>query len=209
MPISFSSSPSAGDMIWTRGSQEIKGLDHAVAAIDAFLVSKSNLEPLLIVHAFSNAGSYAAVQLAEAYRAAHPSANLPIMRLILDGRSRPAIALSENAMTKTWRRLNHPAECFRRAGIRRGYLYSRADAMVPWEDVLNHASEVRRLAEREDLVWTVEFTGSKHVGHLVVARRDYTHELWSLRLRTVAESKVVEYSRNLCSRVLSTSFYGS
>ncbi|RAH77594.1 hypothetical protein BO86DRAFT_440679 [Aspergillus japonicus CBS 114.51] len=44
-------------------------------------------------------------------------------------------------MTKIRRRLHHPAKGFLRPRIRRVYLYSRTDEMVPWDEVLDHISE--------------------------------------------------------------------
>ncbi|KAL4744509.1 hypothetical protein BDW72DRAFT_208952 [Aspergillus terricola var. indicus] len=205
--------PVVGDMVWTPDFAQLQRLSPAVTAIDAFLDSRSNQSHRLVVHAFSNAGSHAAVQLAEAYTAVHPSASLPVTGLILDScPGAPSAILSANAMilalpksslirllgaaliysvvatvalldflrlyqnviSKTRHVLNSQSGCFLRRGVRRVYLYSRTDAMVPWTDILDHAGEARRLAESgDDLVQTVEFTGSGHVGHLAVAREEY------------------------------------
>ncbi|KAL4778257.1 hypothetical protein BJX76DRAFT_343752 [Aspergillus varians] len=218
--------PVVGDMIWTPDSTQLQHLTPAVAAIDAFLDSSpSNQNCRLVVHAFSNAGSHAAVQLAEAYTAANPPSTLPVTRLILD--SCPgapsailsanaiilalpqsplnlikllgavliyavvatvalldALGLYENAISKTRRALNRSPECFLMPGVRRVYLYSRTDAMVPWSDILDHAAEARRLlgllGGSEDLVSTTEFAGSAHVEHLAVAAEEYTKAVLSI-----------------------------
>ncbi|KAL4821964.1 hypothetical protein BDW67DRAFT_149915 [Aspergillus spinulosporus] len=212
--------PVVGDMVWTSDYAQLQQLSPAVAAIDAFLDSRSNQSYHLVVHAFSNAGSHAAVQLAEAYTAVHPSASLPVTGLILDScPGAPSAILSANAMilalpksplirllgaaliysvvvtvalldflrlyqnviSKTRHVLNSQSGCFLRRGVRRAYLYSRTDAMVPWIDILDHAREARRLAESgDDLVQTVEFTGSGHVEHLTVAEEEYTKAVLSV-----------------------------
>jgi hypothetical protein len=212
--------PVVGDMVWTPEYAQLQHLGPAVTAIDAFSDTRSDQSHRLVVHAFSNAGSHAAVQLAEAYTAVHPSASLPVTGLILDScPGAPSAILSANAMilalpksplvrllgavliysvvatvalldflrlyqnviSKTRHVLNSPSGCFLRHGVGRTYLYSRTDAMVPWTDILDHAGEARKLAESgDDLVQTVEFTGSGHVGHLAVAGEEYTKAVLSV-----------------------------
>ncbi|KAL4904448.1 hypothetical protein BDW74DRAFT_30945 [Aspergillus multicolor] len=218
--------PVVGDMVWTTDSKQLHHLMPAVAAIDAFLDTTSHNHHL-VIHAFSNAGSHAAVQLAEAYRTAHhdPSTDrqLPLTGLILDSSpGAPSALLSANAMilslpraaviralgaaliyavvaivavldflgvyenviSKTRRVLNTPSSCFLVPGVRRVYLFSRADVMVLAGDVLGHAEEARRLIRlgagsgNEDgskyMIRTVEFMGSGHVGHFTVGKEEYT-----------------------------------
>ncbi|KAL2827130.1 hypothetical protein BDW59DRAFT_171437 [Aspergillus cavernicola] len=93
--------PIVGDMIWTPDSTQLHTLTPAVVAIDAFLdtIHASNQKHCLVFHAFSNAGSHAAVQLVKAYTAVHPSSKLPITGLILDScPGTPSAILSAKAM---------------------------------------------------------------------------------------------------------------
>jgi Eukaryotic protein of unknown function (DUF829) len=53
---------------------------------------------------------------------------------------------------------------------RRVYLYSTADDMVGWRDVVAHAVEAKGLGYRVEMV---EFAGSKHVGHVMVDPKRY------------------------------------
>ncbi|KAL4950318.1 hypothetical protein BDW69DRAFT_59384 [Aspergillus filifer] len=91
--------PVVGDMIWTSNSAQLQQLNPAVATIDVFLDSSQVSNRRLIFHIFSNAGSHAAVQLAEAYQLLHPSATLPVTSLVLDScPGAPSAMLSASAM---------------------------------------------------------------------------------------------------------------
>ncbi|KAL4919211.1 hypothetical protein BDW62DRAFT_200091 [Aspergillus aurantiobrunneus] len=96
-----------------------------------------------------------------------------------------ALGVSENVISKTRRQLNNPRLPFLHPNVRRTYLYSTTDRMVPWGDILQHAKEAR-----EDLdsfnppdavqVQTVEFKGSGHVGHLTVDRKRYHDAVFAI-----------------------------
>ncbi|KAL4789401.1 hypothetical protein BDV19DRAFT_26016 [Aspergillus venezuelensis] len=91
--------PVVGDMVWASDSAQFQQLSPAVATVDAFLDSSQVSNRRLIFHVFSNAGSHAAVQLAEAYQLLHPSATLPVTSLVLDScPGAPSAILSANAM---------------------------------------------------------------------------------------------------------------
>ncbi|KZF25114.1 hypothetical protein L228DRAFT_62276 [Xylona heveae TC161] len=160
----------------------------------------------LVMHAFSNAGGHAAVQLAEAFSKQQGYA-LPMTALILDScpghasaflsanalisalpkkknkkkidvvvkilgtlliyvivgvvAALDALQVSENVISKTRRVLNAPESGFVvgcnpnpkylnpvPVPVSRVYLYSKADTMVPWRDVLMHAEEARDVLAR-------------------------------------------------------------
>ncbi|RDW83607.1 uncharacterized protein DSM5745_03933 [Aspergillus mulundensis] len=87
-----------------------------------------------------------------------------------------ALGLSENVISKTRRHLNDPGLLFLRPGVQRTYVYSKSDRMVPYQDILEHAKEATsrlRDPSSDGTVWTVEFNGSGHVGHLAVDREKY------------------------------------
>lgn len=259
-------------MVWTPDSTQLHRLQPAVVAIRRFLDSLPS-PPLvppdssesdkknkreeerhynynLLIHAFSNAGSHAAVQLAEAFLnfqnenrpllisclvldscpglpSATLSANAMILSLprgslvlkalgaaliylvvrvvaVLD-----ALSISENVISKTRRELNNITNAFLQPWIPRVYLYSKADVMVPWRDVLAHADQAKQklqllLASQsqtaspqrsknfdlDDLIRTVEFNGSGHAGHITVAEERY----WKAVEKVLASSSQVIFS---------------
>ncbi|KAK2746059.1 hypothetical protein FQN57_003399 [Myotisia sp. PD_48] len=86
-----------GDMIWTTDSAQERHLDPAVQVIFHFIDSNQSPNYQLVIHAFSNAGSHAAVQLAEAFGKAHYP--MPISALVLDScPGSPSARLAANAI---------------------------------------------------------------------------------------------------------------
>ncbi|KAL3434228.1 hypothetical protein BDV09DRAFT_186022 [Aspergillus tetrazonus] len=176
--------PVVGDMVWTLDYAQLQHLRPAVTALDAFLDTRSDQSHRLVVHAFSNAGSHTAVQLAEAYTAVHPLLGAALIySVVATVALLDFLRLHQNVISKTRHALNSQSGCFLQHGVRRTYLYSQTDAMVPWTDILDHAGEARRLAESGDnLVQTVEFTGSGHVRHLAVSGEEYTKAVFSVAI---------------------------
>ncbi|KAL4760944.1 uncharacterized protein BDW70DRAFT_137015 [Aspergillus foveolatus] len=92
-----------------------------------------------------------------------------------------ALGVSENAISKTRRHLNDFGRQVLHRRATRTYLYSKGDRMIPWEDILDHAKEeAERLAgtPAQGTVRIVGFTGSGHVGHLVVDAKKYRNVIF-------------------------------
>ncbi|KAL2012535.1 hypothetical protein VTN00DRAFT_60 [Thermoascus crustaceus] len=167
----------------------------------------------LLIHAFSNAGSHAAVQLAEAFlNFQNENRPLPITgSLVLKALGAAliylvigvvavldAFSITENVISKTRRELNNITNAFLQPWIPRVYLYSKADVMVPWRDVLAHTDLAKQklqllLASQsqtaspqksksfdlDDLIRTVQFNGGSHAGHITVAEeRNWKEMEW-------------------------------
>ncbi|KAL2848437.1 hypothetical protein BJY01DRAFT_212006 [Aspergillus pseudoustus] len=63
---------------------------------------------------------------------------------------------------------------FRKEGVLRRYMYSKTDVMVPWEAVLEHAEEGRKvLGVRKGIIEVTEFLGSGHVELLAIDPEGY------------------------------------
>lgn len=92
--------PKVGDMIWTSGSMQRANLSPAATVIQKFLETSSGRpsHKKLVFHAFSNGGSHAAVQLAEALNFSAHRSSIP-SGLILDScPGGPSAVLSAQAM---------------------------------------------------------------------------------------------------------------
>ena len=85
----------------------------------------------------------------------------------------------EGAITGMRRKLNDPYGAFIAHGVRRVYIYSESDELVPWRHVEMHAMEARDAFEKRrsgsglKLVKLEKFGGSRHVGHVVVDAERY------------------------------------
>ena len=80
---------------------------------------------------------------------------------------------SEGVLTGTRRKLNDTDGPFIAAGIKRIYIYSESDELVPYQEVEEHAHEARDIYDNQfggsghDQVQFEKFEGSKHVAHAV------------------------------------------
>ncbi|KAJ0416333.1 hypothetical protein BJY00DRAFT_234991 [Aspergillus carlsbadensis] len=76
--------PVAGDMVWTANGAQYEALEPALSVIRSFTASYP--QGRIILHAFSNAGSHAAVQLLGASEGKYPGETiaLPLTAVILD-----------------------------------------------------------------------------------------------------------------------------
>lgn len=203
-----------GDFFWRTSSQQINNLQPALSVIRELTANKRNTNVLM--HVFSNGGSWTACQLAQAYRTQVPDQNqlLPITALILDSTpSLPSAAMAYTALcealpktqplraigsTAIWcyihaaqavdsvfgrenltmslrRKLNDPEGPFMQDGLKRLYIYSQADALIPGGDVEAHAREAAAIIG-ENRVQLEDFVTSRHVGHGMLDPEKY----WSL-----------------------------
>ncbi|KAK5092669.1 hypothetical protein LTR70_006739 [Exophiala xenobiotica] len=85
----------------------------------------------------------------------------------------------EGAITGMRRKLNDAQGAFMANGVRRMYIYSESDELVPWEHVEMHAKEARNVLDKrgrgsgEEWLKMEKFVGSRHVGHVVVNAERY------------------------------------
>lgn len=204
------------DLFWRSKWQQVKNTEPAISTIRRVVDEKRLNTPRVLVHIFSNGGSYTACQLADAYRDASSGKDelLPISALVLDStpslpssrRAHTAISESlpksgpgrvigsaavwayiglakvietvagnEDITTSLRRRLNDPNGAFMQGTLKRLYIYSQADKLIPAPDVEAHAEEAVSLIGR-DRVRLEDFVSSKHVGHVMLDERRY----WSL-----------------------------
>lgn len=211
------------DLIWKPNAWQMDALKPAISVIQDLQQRKANQsrELRVLLHVFSNGGSFSACQLADAYRAQSGGRMLPISTMLVD--SAPSIpslrvgltamsqgfptylpkavkvaggavmyscmyslgllgrlAGSEGAMSSMRRRLNDPEGAFMQSRLRRTYIYSDTDQLVPWQHVEAHAQEARQILmqklpapEAEELVRLEKFVGSKHVAHAVLDPERY------------------------------------
>ncbi|KIV87861.1 hypothetical protein PV11_03379 [Exophiala sideris] len=195
------------DLFWRTERQQVKNLEPAVSAMRQLVDQKRPNKPRVLVHIFSNGGSYTACQLADAYLDALPGKDelLPISALILDStpslpsaqRAHTAICESlpksgpgrfvgsaavwgyiglakaieavigkEDITTSLRRRLNDPNGAFTQGTLKRMYIYSQADELIPASDVEAHAR-----AASSTIGWfrvqLEDFVSSRHVGHVM------------------------------------------
>ncbi|KIV93496.1 hypothetical protein PV10_04707 [Exophiala mesophila] len=78
------------------------------------------------------------------------------------------------------RKLNDPKGPFTQGTIKRLYIYSQADRLVPAADVEAHAKEAINVIGK-DRVQTEDFGSSRHVGHVIADPERYwkiIHDLW-------------------------------
>jgi hypothetical protein len=202
-----------GDMSYRPVSQQVKNIQPAVSVVRKFVAERGQDRIRVLLHIFSNGGSYSAIRLADTYQASSPSGNelLPISALILD--STPSLpdfktahaAISEslprsgflrflgqgviwaflgttyamdhifgteNVTLWVRRNLNEPQGAFMQGRVKRVYIYSNSDALIPAAEVETHAADA---AEKigEDRVQSENFGASKHVGHVILDAERY------------------------------------
>lgn len=217
------------DLMWRPNAWQMKNLKPATELIK---VAESGLDRHLrvMMHVFSNGGSFTACQLADAYALsarsesneggwlAGPVTLLPVTALVIDSAPsipdmrRGFIAFSqgmpsslpgpvravggavlfsfmvsvsmasrlvgvEGVITSMRRKLNHGA--FMAGGVRRVYIYSESDQLVPWQHVEMHAEEARNVLDKraggsgEERVKLEKFVGSRHVSHIMIDAERY------------------------------------
>lgn len=92
----------------------------------------------------------------------------------------------ENITISLRRRLNDPNGAFMQGNLKRLYIYSQADALIPAADVEAHGMEAVALIG-EDRVQMEDFVRSRHVGHVMTDERRYwdlVDSLWKESQRT-------------------------
>ena len=201
------------DLFWRPLFLQRKAIQPALSVIQQLVEEKRSTKPRVLVHIFSNGGSYTASQLTAAYRDSSPSKDklLPISALVLD--STPSLPSSRRAHTAiseslpksgplrtlgsvaVWgyigmaqtietisgsdnitiwlrKKLNDPEGAFMQDGLKRLYIYSQADALIPAEDVEAHANEAISIIGK-DRVQLEDFVSSRHVGHAMLDEKRY------------------------------------
>ncbi|KAK5939319.1 hypothetical protein PMZ80_008623 [Knufia obscura] len=214
------------DLMWRPNAWQMTNLKPAVDIVKAAENGK-NSRLKVLMHVWSNGGSFTACQLADAYAAsaraessgpgwvAGPVTLLPISALVID--SAPSIpdmrsgfvAMSqgmpsslpgpvrkvggalmysfmlsasvagrilgvEGVITGMRRKLNDAYGAFMVRGVRRVYIYSESDELVPWRHVEMHAREARNVLDKrvagsgKEQVKLEKFVASRHVGHVMV-----------------------------------------
>lgn len=202
-----------GDLFWRPTWQQIRNLAPAVSVVRDLVDKKRPNCPRVLLHIFSNGGSYTACQFADAYRGSSPGKDelVPISALVLDStpslpsskRAHAAISESlpkspllrdigsaavwawiglgtavdtigrkEDITTSLRRRLNDPKGAFMQSTLKRLYLYSQADKLIPAADVEAHAEEAIRIIGK-DRVRMEDFVSSRHVGHVMLDQERY------------------------------------
>ena len=73
------------------------------------------------------------------------------------------------------RRLNDPEGAFTKGALKRLYIYSAADKLIPAEDVEAHGREAIGIIGQHR-VQMEDFVSSRHVGHVMLDEKRY----WSL-----------------------------
>jgi len=197
-------------------AQQKKNLAPALAIIHDFESKKNHGDGLrVLIHIFSNGGSWTACQLADAYLVSTTSSpspqqrkHLPMTALILDSTPslpnpqsshtaicealprRPralrtlgslsvwgfiaftntfeTISGRENLTLNIRRRLNDPSGAFMQGDLKRVYIYSQGDALIPANDVETHAKDAVGLMGEagKARVQIEDFKTSSHVGHV-------------------------------------------
>ncbi|KAJ9635006.1 uncharacterized protein PV06_08633 [Exophiala oligosperma] len=209
------------DLFWKPTFLQRRAIKPALSVIRRVVQSKLPDKPRILLHIFSNGGSYSALFLADAYRTASTNKDepLPISALILD--STPSLPSSKSAhaaiseslpksgpmrtvgsaatwafigLAKTYetvsgsenitlwlrRKLNEPGSAFTQNGLKRLYIYSQSDALIPAADVESHARESMDIIGRER-VQLEDFVSSRHVGHVMLDGQRYwelVENLW-------------------------------
>ncbi|KAK5200347.1 hypothetical protein LTR92_000890 [Exophiala xenobiotica] len=79
---------------------------------------------------------------------------------------------SENITTWLRKKLNDPEGAFMQDGLKRLYIYSQADALIPADDVEAHANEAISIIGK-DRVQLEDFVSSRHVGHVMLDEKRY------------------------------------
>ena len=188
------------DMILHTETSQKDILDPAVTILSRI----SN--PRLLVHTFSNGGTYKLCELAKAYQRTNKTI-LPIKALIFDSapgkpQFRRSVEALKHVLPKPWylyfpalavlyiylaslhvmywtiggapisTQVWHGANDSKLidAKAERLYVFSKEDEMIWWEDVMEHATDAR---EKGWKVAMEEFSGSKHVAHVVVDPERY------------------------------------
>jgi hypothetical protein len=82
------------------------------------------------------------------------------------------IARNEDITTSLRRRLNDPNGAFMRGTLKRLYIYSQADKLIPADDVEAHAKEAIAIIGK-DRVQMEDFVSSRHVGHVMLDQERY------------------------------------
>jgi hypothetical protein len=197
-----------GDLFWRPTWLQVKNMEPAVSVVRA-MVDQSHRSPKVLLHIFSNGGSYTACQLADVYHNSLPSSGvetrtLPISALILDStpslpNSRAAhsaisemlpkkspvvravagvllwvyigfglvvdkVLAREDLVTSLRRKLNSGA--FTQDELKRVYIYSQADHLIPARDIESHAEDARAVVGK-DRVQLEDFGTTRHVGHVM------------------------------------------
>ncbi|KAK5047090.1 hypothetical protein LTR84_007033 [Exophiala bonariae] len=194
-----------GDFFWRSKATLASNLEPAVSAARQVVEMKNPEQPRILLHIFSNGGSFSSINLTDAYRAL-TGEHLPISALILDStpslpnarRAHEAISESfpksgplrligqgalwayigagkavdtvlgiENITLWLRRRLNDPQGAFMQGNLKRVYIYSQADRLVPAADVEAHARDAKTIIG-EDRIQLEDFVTSRHVGHVLL-----------------------------------------
>ncbi|KAL6248486.1 hypothetical protein RBB50_004741 [Rhinocladiella similis] len=209
------------DLFWRPTFFQRHAINPALSVIRQVVQAKIPDRPRILLHIFSNGGSYSALFLADAYRDSSPNEDeiLPVSALILD--STPSLPSSKSAhaaiseslpksgpmrtvgsaavwafigMAKTYetvsrsenitlwlrRKLNEPESAFTQNGLKRLYIYSQSDALIPAGDVERHAREAMDVIG-EQRVQLEDFVSSRHVGHVMLDGQRYwklVENLW-------------------------------
>ncbi|KIW21507.1 hypothetical protein PV08_02087 [Exophiala spinifera] len=209
------------DLFWKPRYFQGHAIQPALSVIRQVVQEKLPGKPRILLHIFSNGGSYSALFLADAYRNSSPNKDetLPISALILDStpslpssksghaaisellpKSEPmrtvssaaiwafigiaqtyeTLSRSENITIWLRRKLNEPGSAFTQDGLKRLYIYSQADALIPAGDVESHAKEAVDIIG-EERVQLEDFETSRHVGHAMLNGQRYwklVEDLW-------------------------------
>lgn len=207
-----------GDLFWRSVDQQMKNLEPALKVVNHLSDNRRPESLRVLVHIFSNGGSYTACQFADAYRNLTGEL-LPVSAVVLDStpslpstsrthtaiceylpRS-PAIRVlggiavwgylglgkivdtvvgKENVTLSLRRRLNDPHGAFTQGNVKRVYIYSQADKLIPAADVELHAKEAMQII-RQDRVQLEDFGSSRHVAHVMLDEDRYwgiVERLW-------------------------------
>ncbi|KAK5078220.1 hypothetical protein LTR64_003373 [Lithohypha guttulata] len=201
------------DLIWRPNAWQMQEMKPAVKVIKE-LEAGAKGRPSILLHSFSNGGAFTSCQLADAYALHCAGELLPISAVVIDSApsiptarvgwtamsqgfppSLPAPVLGtlgrlagiEGSMTGLRRKLNDSAGSFMQEGLKRVYIYSDTDELVPWTHVEAHAQEAKEVLrsnrgeEAAKLVQLEKFVGSKHVAHAVMDGERYwniVQQLW-------------------------------
>ncbi|EXJ84026.1 hypothetical protein A1O3_04693 [Capronia epimyces CBS 606.96] len=199
-----------GDLFWRSVGQQMTNLAPAVGVVRHLVYNRKPNQPRVLMHIFSNGGSYTACQFADAYRISTGELP-PISALILDstpscpstirnhtaiceylpkspaaytlgsaavwaylglGKVVGTVAGKEDFTLSLRRRLNDPASAFTHDTVKRVYIYSQADKLIPAADVESHAEEATQIIGR-DRVQLEDFGPSRHVAHAVLDEKRY------------------------------------
>lgn len=194
-----------GDFFWRSKATLARNLEPALSVINQMAEIHRPDHPRILLHIFSNGGSFSAINLTDSYRAA-TGGHLPISALILDStpslpdarRAHEAISESfpksgvfrvmgqgalwayigvgkvvdtvlgiENLTLWLRRKLNDPQGAFMQGNLKRVYIYSQADKLVPAVDVEAHARDAKAIIG-SDRVQLEDFVTSRHVGHVLL-----------------------------------------